>query len=345
MWNFLVGGLLVGATIVCFDGNPMWPGPERLWELAERVGVSFFGTSAPFIDALRRSGYVPLEHHALEGLATIGSTGAPLSPEGFSFAARHIAERVMVASISGGTDVCTAFIGSCPVLPVRAGEMQCRMLGAKVEAFDESGHPVVGATGELVVTEPMPSMPIYFWDDPDGTRLHDSYFSLYPGVWRHGDWVKITSTGGCVVYGRSDATLNRGGIRSGAADFYRVLDGVPGIADSLVVDTSELGADGVLYLFVALDDTAGDPDALCELVRARLREDLSPRHVPDRIVVVDKLPRTLNGKKIEVPARRILLGTAAESAVTPGAVDDREALQRFVELLGSLRAGHEDRPG
>jgi acetoacetyl-CoA synthetase len=191
----------------------------------------------------------------------------------------------------------------------------------------------------------MPSMPIYFWDDRDGTRLHESYFSLYPGVWRHGDWLKITPSGGCVVYGRSDATLNRGGIRSGAADFYRVLDGVDGITDSLVVDTSELGADGVLYLFVALDDSAGDPDEVCEQVRVRLRRDLSPRHVPDRIVVVDKLPRTLNGKKIEVPARRILLGTAAESAVTPGAVDDPEALRRFVELLGSLRAGHEERPG
>jgi acetoacetyl-CoA synthetase len=337
MWNFLVGGLLVGTTIVCFDGNPMWPGPSRLWDLAERVGVTFFGTSAPFIDALRRSGYIPRDHHRLDSLCTIGSTGAPLSPEGFGFAASQVADGVMVASVSGGTDVCTAFIGSCPLLAVRAGEMQCRMLGAKVEAFDEEGSPVIGATGELVITEPMPSMPIYFWDDADGARLHDSYFSVYPGVWRHGDWLKITEHGGCVVYGRSDATLNRGGVRSGAADFYRVVDTVAGISDSLVIDTSELGSDGLLYLFVVLDEAGADPGALRDEVRSRIRRELSPRHVPDHVVVVDKLPRTLNGKKIEVPARRILLGTPPDTAVTPGAVDDREALERFVELLVSLR--------
>jgi len=338
MWNFLVGGLLAGATIVCFDGNPMWPDPGRLWDLAERVGITFFGTSAPFIDALRRTGYVPKDHHRLAGLSTIGSTGAPLSPEGFAFAADQVVDGVMVASVSGGTDVCTAFIGSCPLLPVRAGEMQCRLLGAKVEAFDELGRPVIGETGELVITEPMPSMPIFFWDDHDGGRLHDSYFSVFPGVWRHGDWLKITESGGCVVYGRSDATLNRGGIRSGAADFYRVVDVVPGITDSLVVDTTELGSEGRLYLFVVLDAQAGGAAELTEEVRRRIRQELSPRHVPDEVVAVEKLPRTLNGKKIEVPARRILLGTAPETAVTPGAVDDRDALGAFVDLLVSLRS-------
>jgi acetoacetyl-CoA synthetase len=336
MWNFLVGGLLVGATIVCFDGNPMWPGPGQLFALAERLGVTFFGTSAPFIDALRRSGYVPREHHRLGALRAIGSTGAPLSPEGFAFAAREVADGVLVASVSGGTDMCTAFLGSCPLLPVHAGEIQCRMLGCKVEAFDEEGQSVVGRTGELVITEPMPSMPVFFWDDPGGERYHDSYFSEFPGVWRHGDWLKVTERGTCVVYGRSDATLNRGGVRSGAADFYRVIDAVDGVADSLIVDTTELGTDGRLVLFVVADG-GHDPAALTEAIRARVRGELSPRHVPDRIEFVPRLPRTLNGKKLEVPARRILLGTDPAVAVTPGAVDDREALERFTDLLVSLR--------
>ena len=211
------------------------------------------------------------------------------------------------------------------------------ILGAKVEAFDDEGRPIIGTTGELVVTQPMPSMPIFFWGDPRGERLHDSYFSTWPGVWRHGDWLKITTEGSCVVYGRSDATLNRGGVRSGAADFYRVLDPVPGVADSLVVDTSELGSEGRLFLFVVLSDTATDEATVIDEVRARIRRELSPRHVPDRVITVKRIPRTLNGKKIEVPARRILLGVAPEVAVTPGAVDDRGALEDFVSLLGSLR--------
>lgn len=334
MWNFLVGGLLVGASIVCFDGNPMWPDPGRLFEMAERLGVTFFGTSAPFIDALRRVGYAPRAHHQLASIACVGSTGAPLSPEGFAFAAQQIGDDVLVASVSGGTDLCTAFIGSCPLLAVHAGEIQCRMLGAKVEAFDEAGRPVIGETGELVITEPMPSMPVRFWDDPDGERLHESYFSTFPGVWRHGDWLKITPQGSCVVYGRSDATLNRGGVRSGAADFYRVVEAVPGVADSLVVDTSELGSEGRLLLFVV---SVGAAEGLAEILRGKIREEISPRHVPDEIFEVERIPRTLNGKRIEVPARRILLGTDPARAVTPGAVDDRAALDRFIELLVGLR--------
>ncbi len=337
MWNFLVGGLLIGTTIVCFDGHPMWPDAGRLWEMAERLGVTFFGTSAPFLEALRRDGYVPGDHHRLGAITTVGSTGAPLSPEGFAFAASDIASDVLVASVSGGTDVCTAFLGSCPTLPVRAGEIQCRMLGASVEAFDADGVAVVGQTAELVVTEPMPSMPIAFWGDPDGSRMHESYFSAFPGVWRHGDWVKITPGGACVVYGRSDATLNRGGVRSGAADFYRVVDAVPGVADSLVVDTSELGTDGRLLLFVAPDETAGP--GLADTLRRAIREEISPRHVPDEVVLVARIPKTLNGKRIEVPARRILLGTAPDDALTAGAVDDRGALEVFVGVLLGLRSG------
>jgi acetoacetyl-CoA synthetase len=337
MWNFLVGGLLVGTTIVCFDGSPTWPNSGRLFTLAEELGISFFGTSAPFLDTLRKNGYVPRRHHRLETIRVLGSTGAPLSPEGFWFAARGLTDRLMVASISGGTDLCTALIGSCPLLPVRAGEIQCRMLGAKVEAFDEHGRPVVGRTGELVVTEPMPSMPVCLWGDADGKLLHESYFSHYEGVWRHGDWVKITDRGSCVVYGRSDATLNRGGVRSGAADFYRVVEAVDGVVDSLVVDTSELGGEGRLYLFV-VGDPSVPPAELAEQLRVGIRRELSPRHVPDEVVVVDKLPRTLNGKKLEVPVRRILLGTAPSEALTPGAVDDPAALERFTARLLELRA-------
>jgi acetoacetyl-CoA synthetase len=336
MWNFLVGGLLVGTTIVCFDGNPLWPDEGRLFDLAERLGITFFGTSAPFIDVLRKSGYVPRHHHRLETVRVLGSTGAPLSPEGFAYAARQLRDGLMVASISGGTDLCTALVGSCPLLPVRAGEIQCRMLGAKVEAFDEHGAAVVGRTGELVVTEPMPSMPVSLWGDADGSRLHESYFSHFEGVWRHGDWLKITETGGCVVYGRSDATLNRGGVRSGAADFYRVVDAVDGVLDSLVVDTSELGAEGRLYLFVVAAARL-EPAELARSLRARLGTELSPRHVPDEILVVDKLPRTLNGKKLEVPVRRILLGTPPTEALLAGAVDDPAALDRFCERLCELR--------
>ncbi len=210
------------------------------------------------------------------------------------------------------------------------------MLGAKVEAFDETGRSVIGETGELVITEPMPSMPVCFWGDPDGSRLQESYFSVYPGVWRHGDWLKVTPDGGCVVYGRSDATLNRGGVRSGAADFYRVVDAVAGVTDSLVVDTSELGSEGRLLLFVVAG--GGADDDLADELRRRIREEISPRHVPDEVVLVERIPRTLNGKRIEVPARRILLGMPPEQAVTPGAVDDRGALERFVELLVGLRS-------
>ncbi len=338
MWNFLVGGLLVGATIVCFDGHPAWPDPGRLWRLAEEVQITCFGASPPYFDTLRRSGYEPRRHHRLGRLQTVGSTGAPLSPEGFAFAAERIAPGVLVAPLSGGTDVCTAFIGPCPLLPVRAGEMQCRMLGAKVEAFDEDGEPVVGTTGELVIAEPMPSMPIRFWGDAGGARLHESYFSTFPGVWRHGDWLKITETGGCVIYGRSDATLNRGGVRSGAADFYRVVDGAPGVADALVVDTSELGTEGRLYLFVTAEEPESSERLDLEL-RERIRTELSPRHVPDEVVVLDKIPRTLNGKRLEVPVRRMLLGVPPSEAVTPGAVDDPDALDRLVARLRLLQTG------
>jgi acetoacetyl-CoA synthetase len=334
MWNFLVGGLLVGATIVCYDGSPVWPDQDRLFRVAEEVGINVLGTSAPFIESCRRTGLSPRESHDLSGVSAIGSTGAPLSPEGFGWATREIGDDVLVASVSGGTDVCTAFIGSCPTLPVYAGELQCRLLGAAVEAFDSSGHAVVGEMGELVVTKPMPSMPIFFWGDDDGSRLQASYFDTFPGVWRHGDWVKVTERGSCVLYGRSDATLNRDGVRMGTAEFYGVVESLPGVADSLVVDTSQLGEEGKLILLLVTHESAS-LDELRVAIRSAVRERLSPRHVPDEIILVEKLPRTLNGKKVEVPVRRILLGAAIESTVSADALADPGALDAVVGALRS----------
>jgi acetoacetyl-CoA synthetase len=336
MWNFLIGGLLLGVTVVCYDGDPLWPDALRLWRLARDVGITYFGTSAPYIEACRRSGVLPKEVGGLD-VHTVGSTGAPLSPEGFAWASTQIAGDVLVGSVSGGTDVCTGFLCSCPWLEVRAGELQCKALGVAVEAYDEDGRSIVDAVGELVVTEPMPSMPVRFWGD-DGTRLHDSYFAHFPGVWRHGDWVKLTAHGSAVLYGRSDATLNRGGVRMGTAEFYRVLEGLPGVADALVVDTSELGRRGELILFVVLDPETDGPERerereVIEEVRATLREKLSPRHVPDRVIRVRSLPRTINGKKLEVPVRRILLGTPPEKAVAQGAIGDPAALEELLVTI------------
>jgi acetoacetyl-CoA synthetase len=339
MWNFLVGGLLVGATLVCYDGDPQWPDPDRLWRLAAEEHVTYFGTSAPFLEACRRAGLSPRRAHRL-AVHSVGSTGAPLSPEGFAWAAGEVGDDVLVGSVSGGTDVCSALLASCPLLEVRAGELQCRALGADVAAFDAEGNPVVDEVGELVVRSPLPSMPVALWGDPGGERLHESYFATFPGVWRHGDWVKITSRGSAVVYGRSDATLNRGGVRMGTAEFYRVVESLPEVADALVVDTTELGRRGELVLLVVpAGDRPGAPGApalsaqLEERIRTALRRQLSPRHVPDRIVAVGRLPRTLNGKKVEVPIRRILLGADPGQVVSVDALSDPGALDDVLDAL------------
>jgi acetoacetyl-CoA synthetase len=333
MWNLLVGGLLTGATIVLFDGSPVHPDPMALWRMAAREQISYFGTSAPYLETCRRAGLTPRDELDLSRVHSIGSTGAPLSPEGFAWASRAIGDDVLVGSVSGGTDMCTAFLAACPLLPVYAGELQCAALGAAVEAFTEGGEALVGEVGELVVTTPMPSMPTGLWGDDDGSRLHAAYFADYPGVWRHGDWVKRTERGTYVVYGRSDATLNRGGVRMGTSEFYRVVEAVPEVADSLVIDTTELGRDGELILFV-VPAPGAPPESLEPLLRRVLREHVSPRHVPDRVIVVSALPRTLNGKKVEVPIRRILLGTPIERAVSHDALADPAALQEVLRALG-----------
>jgi acetoacetyl-CoA synthetase len=332
MWNFLVGGLLVGATPVLFDGSPGHPSLSALWQLAERYGITYFGTSAPYIHACLKQGLRPRDDFDLSVLRAVGSTGSPLTTDGFRWVADAVGPDVQIASVSGGTDLCTAFVGASPDVPVWLGEISCPMLGAAVAAYDDTGKEVYGEVGELVVTKPMPTMPVFFWNDPDGSRLRAAYFDAFPGVWRHGDWVKRTERGTLVIYGRSDSTLNRGGVRMGTAEFYRVAEGFAEVVDSLVIDTSGPGeTDGELLCFLVLAEGVELRDVEPEL-RTALRTQLSPRHVPNRFIVVDAVPRTLNGKKVEVPVKKILSGTAPERAVSRDALQNPESLTTFVQF-------------
>ena len=332
MWNLLVGGLLLGTTVLLYDGHPGHPDTGALWRFAEETEMTYFGASAPYIHACMNAGLEPGRDHDLSRLKGVGSTGAPLSPEGFQWVYDEVGPDLLLNSFSGGTDLCTGFVGSCPVLPVRSGEIQCRCLGARVEAFDEDGRSVTDQVGELVITEPMPSMPLYLWGDDDGSRYRDSYFQMFPGVWRHGDWIKITDRQSCVIYGRSDSTLNRGGVRMGTNELYRVVDGVDEVEDSLAVDTGQPGSEGRLLLFVVLRGGTELDDALRDSIRAKLRRDLSPRHVPDDIYAVSEVPTTLNGKKLEVPVKRLLNGVPMDEAISRDAMGNPESLNFFVEL-------------
>lgn len=331
MWNYVISGLLVGATVVLYDGSPGFPDMTAMWSLVSRERVKIFGTSAPFIHACMKSGVEPAAQFDLSSLQAIGSTGAPLSPEGFAWIADHVGQHVQVCSVSGGTDVCTAFVGTSPTLPVWLGEISCAALGADVAAFDEAGHEVFDEVGELVLRQPMPSMPVSFWNDPDGSKMHDAYFEMYSHIWRHGDWIRKTPRNSFVIYGRSDSTLNRGGVRMGTADFYSVVEGFPEIADSLVIDTTALGAveEGALLCFVVLAPGA-ELAAVESDLRKALRSQLSPRHVPDAFIPIAAVPRTLNGKKCEVPVKKILAGVAPEKAVSRDALQDPSALDFFV---------------
>ncbi|SHN47960.1 acetoacetate--CoA ligase [Cryptosporangium aurantiacum] len=329
MWNLLVGGLLVGSTTVLYDGSPAHPDPLALWRLAADTRITHFGVSAAFLTAGAKQDLRPADELDLSALRFVGSTGSPLPPEGFAWVYERVGSDVLLGSVSGGTDVCTAFLGSVPLLPVRAGVLPCRQLGARVEAYDPAGKPLVDEVGELVVTAPMPSMPVMFWNDADRSRYREAYFDMFPGVWRHGDWVRIRPDGGAVVYGRSDSTLNRGGVRMGTADFYRIVEGFAEIADSLVVDTGQLGSEGRLLLFVV--PAAGETldDEVIARLRSTLRSELSPRHVPDETRVVRGVPRTLSGKKLEVPVRRILLGADPDKVANRGALVDPDILDEY----------------
>jgi acetoacetyl-CoA synthetase len=339
MWNYLASGPAVGAAIVLFDGNPASPDLGALWRLAEEAELTFFGTSAPYLLACRKAGVVPREEADLSRLRGLGSTGAPLPVEGFGWVYDAVGADLHLQSLSGGTDVCTGFVGGVPLVPVWAGEISCRCLGAKVEAFDGYGEPVVGVLGELVVSAPMPSMPLGFWGDESGERYREAYFDTFPGVWRHGDWITITERGSCMITGRSDATLNRGGVRLGTSEFYSVVEGLPEVLDSVVVHLEDAeGGAGELLLFVVLAEGLELDDAMRAKIARELRTALSPRHIPDEIYQVQAVPRTLSAKKLEVPVKKILTGTPVEAAAAKGALANPESLGAF-ERLAQQRAG------
>jgi acetoacetyl-CoA synthetase len=337
MWNYLVSGLAVGSAIVLFDGDPASPDLLALWRMAEETSATYFGTSAPFLLACRKQGIEPGSSVDLSRLRGVGSTGAPLTPEGFRWVYAAVSGDVLLMSFSGGTDVCTGFLGGSPLLPVYCGEISCRCLGCRVEAYDSEAKPVIGERGELVITRPLPSMPVGFWDDPDGSRYRAAYFEDFPGVWRHGDWLTITERGTCIVSGRSDATLNRGGVRLGTAEFYAVVESMPEVAEALVVHLEDdQGGAGELLLFVAPADGIDLDPGLRSRIAATLRAQLSPRHVPDEIHAVPSVPKTLSGKKLEVPVKRILRGAPADEAAAKGALVNPESLDAF-EVVAAAR--------
>jgi acetoacetyl-CoA synthetase len=332
MWNFLVSGPAVGAGIVLVDGNPGHPDLGWLWQVAAEAGITYFGTSAPFLMSCRKAGIVPKKIADVARIRGIGSTGSPLPPEGFEWVYSDISADLQLSSASGGTDVCTAFVSGVPLLPVYSGEITCRCLGAKVESFAPDGTSIVDELGELVITRPMPSMPVGFWDDTDGSKYQAAYFETFPGVWRHGDWLTLTSRGTCVITGRSDATLNRGGVRLGTSEFYSVVEGLDDVTDALVVHLEE---GNELLLFVVLAPGARLDDALRSTIAGQLRSSLSPRHVPDAIYQVEAVPRTLSGKKLEVPVKRILTGMPVDRAAAKGALANPESLRIYEEIRDS----------
>ncbi len=333
MWNYLVSGLTVGSTLVLVDGDPAHPDLLELWRVTAELRVTVFGVGAPFLLNCRKAGLSPRRELDLSHLRSIGSTGSPLPPEGFGWVYEHVGDDLLLSSASGGTDVCTAFVAAAPLLPVHAGEISARCLGAKVEAFDPDGRSVIGERGELVITAPLPSMPVGFWGDPDGSRYRAAYFEDFPGVWRHGDWIEITDRGSCVITGRSDATLNRGGVRMGTAEFYSAVEGLDAVADSLVVHLHDPDDEaGRLVLFVQVADDEVPHDDLRRELAATVRAELSPRHVPDELHVIPAVPRTISGKKMEVPVKRLLEGEPLERVANPGAMADPDSLDPFVDL-------------
>ncbi|GHF37801.1 acetoacetate-CoA ligase [Streptomyces mashuensis] len=337
MWNFLVSGLLVGTTVVLYDGSPGHPDTAAQWRAAERTGTTLFGTSAAYVMACRKAGLHPGRDLDLSRVRCVATTGSPLPPDGFRWIHDEVSADMWIASVSGGTDVCSCFAGAVPTLPVYIGELQAPCLGTDLQAWDPHGKPLVDEVGELVVAAPLPSMPVRFWNDPDGTRYRESYFETYPGVWRHGDWITLTSRGTVVIHGRSDSTLNRQGVRMGSADIYEAVERLPEIRESLVIGVEEPDGGYWMPLFVHLAPGATLDDTLRDKIKRTLREQLSPRHVPDEVIAVPAVPHTLTGKRIEVPVKRLLQGVPLEKAVNPGSVDDI-GLLAFYERLGRERA-------
>jgi acetoacetyl-CoA synthetase len=344
MWNFLVGCLISDAAIVLYDGSPAYPDLSFLWSLAERARATCMGVSPGLLASCEKAGIEPARDHDLSSLRALGATGSPMTPESFKWVYGHVKDDVWLFSTSGGTDVCTAFVAGCPLLPVYEGELQCRALACAVEAWDEQGQSLHDAVGELVITEPMPSMPLFLWGDDDGSRLRESYFAMYPGVWRHGDWIRITPRGGAVIYGRSDSTINRQGVRMGTSEIYRAALGVPEVLDALVVDIPKPGADGDsqaelwMAMFVTLRDGVTLDEELTAQIKRRIREDCSPRHAPNEIRQIAEVPRTLSGKVLEVPVKRILMGTPPEQAASVESLANPASLDYFVALARELAA-------
>jgi acetoacetyl-CoA synthetase len=336
MWNFVVGALLTRASVVLYDGSPGHPDMGVLWDLAEQTGMTCFGTSASYVAACMKAEVEPSQGRDLGRLRAVGSTGSPLSPEGFEWVYEHVGRDTWLFSTSGGTDLCTAFVGGVPLLPVYRGELQGRSLAAAVYAFDEQGNAVVDQVGELVLTEPMPSMPLFLWGDEDGSRYRSSYFEHYPGVWRHGDWIEITSRGTALIYGRSDSTINRQGVRMGTSEIYRAVQGLPEVIDALVIDVPRPGTEGWMPLFVVLAPDVSLDERLAGEIKRRIREQCSPRHVPNEVFQIDEVPRTLSGKVLEVPVKRILAGTPPEQAASRDSLANPDSLDYFVDLAGTL---------
>jgi acetoacetyl-CoA synthetase len=338
MWNYLVSGLLTGCTVVTYDGSPGHPDVSGQWRVAALTGTTFFGTSAAYVMACRKAGIHPGRDLDLSRVKCVATTGSPLPPDGFRWIHDEISDDMWIASVSGGTDVCSCFAGAVPTLPVHTGELQAPSLATDLQSWDAQGEPLTDEVGELVVTRPMPSMPVRFWNDPDGSRYRDSYFEMYPGVWRHGDWITLTGRNTVVIHGRSDSTLNRQGVRMGSADIYEAVERLPEIRESLVIGVEQPDGGYWMPLFVHLAEGAVLDDALRDRIKATIREALSPRHVPDEVIEVRGVPHTLTGKRLEVPVKRLLQGARLDKAVNPGSVDDVELL-RFYEQLSKERTG------
>lgn len=333
MWNVLIGGLLTGATIVLFDGNPGYPDSRTLWSLAERHRITYFGVGAAFLTACMKAGLRPGDEFDLSELRTIGSTGSPLSVDAFAWCYDAVKRDVHVASSSGGTDIGGGFIGGVPTRPVRAGQLQGRMLAAAVYAFDDDGRPMVGKVGEMVITRPMPSMPLYFWNDPGDARYRESYFEYFPGVWRHGDFLEITAEDQCVIHGRSDSTLNRYGIRIGTAEIYRLMESIPDIANSLIVNLEYGDGSYFMPLFIQLRPGAVLNDALRQEIISRIKNNASPRHVPDEIIVVSQIPYTMTGKKMEVPVKKIMMGAKPDNVISRNSMKNANSISEYENIF------------
>lgn len=330
MWNVVVASLLKDSTALLYDGSPGYPDPGVLWEFCEKTGATTFGSSAAYLINCMKQGLEPGKTYNLEKLKSMGSTGSPLPPEAFQWVYEHVGRDIWLYSTSGGTDICSSFVSGNPLLPVHAGEIQCRTLGANVQAFDEDGEPVTDEVGEMVITEPMPCMPLYFWGDEDGNRYHESYFEMYPGIWRHGDWLKMTPRGSCVIYGRSDATLNRMGVRIGTSEIYRAVDLETRVKDSLVVSLEQEDNTWYMPLFVQLEEGDEVNEELERSIAENIRERIAPRFVPDEVVRVEQIPYTLSGKKMEKPVQRILQGDPADKVASRDSMKNPEALDIFV---------------